>query len=330
MSVYREAGVDLDAHAAVVGRLGAIAAAASRPEVLAGVGPFAGAMRLPAGLEGRDPVLVASTDSVGTKVLLAAACGRYGEVGQDVVVHCANDVATSGAAPLFFLDYLAVHRLEAPAALAVLAGVAEACRAAGCALLGGETAQMPDLYREGTWDLAGTMVGIVPRDGLVVPRAEPGDAVVGIPSSGLHTNGYSLVRRVLAATGTDFAVAADMLLAPSRLYSGDVARLRAEGASLRGLAHITGGGLPGNLDRALSPRVDAVLDPGSWDRPPVFPWLQGLGGIAEEEMRRVFNLGVGFCVIVPAAEADAVCGLLHGARRIGEVVPGAGRVRFTG
>ena len=327
MSEYRQAGVDLDSHGRLIARLRDAAAEAGRPEVLQAVGPFAGAIGLPAGA--RDPVLVASTDSVGTKVLLAAACGRFREVGRDVVVHCANDVATSGAAPLFFLDYLAVHRLEADAVLEIVDGIAGACRDAGCALLGGETAQLPDLYREGTWDLAGTMVGTCARPDLVAPAGRPGDAVVGLPSSGLHTNGYSLVRRVLERTGADVQAAADMLLCPSRLYSPDVARLRAAGATLRGLAHITGGGLPGNLNRALAPGADAVLDPGAWHRPAVFRWLQDLGGIAEDEMRRVFNLGIGFCVLVPGAEAEAVLRLLPGARRIGEVVPGGGAVRFS-
>lgn len=327
MSEYRQAGVDLDAHARLIARLRDLAAEAGRPEVLQAVGPFAGAMRLPAGAG--EPVLVASTDSVGTKVLLAAACGRFREVGRDVVVHCANDVATSGAAPLFFLDYLAVHRLEDDAVLEIVAGIVGACREAGCALLGGETAQLPDLYREGTLDLAGTMVGTCARADLVTPSGGPGDAVVGLPSSGLHTNGYSLVRAVLERTQTDVRAAADMLLCPSRLYSPAVAKLRAAGATLRGLAHITGGGLPGNLNRALAPGADAVLDPGAWHRPAVFRWLQDLGGIAEDEMRRVFNLGIGFCVLVPGAEADAVLGLLPDARRIGEVVPGGGAVRFA-
>ena len=327
MADYRSSGVDLEGHAGLVGRIREIACGAGRPEVLAGVGLFAGAIALPAGL--REPVLVASTDGVGTKVLLAARCGRYAEVGQDVVIHGANDVATSGARPLFFLDYLAVHRLDPEAVVQVVEGVASACRRAGCALIGGETAQMPDLYREGTYDLAGTLVGVVERAALVQPRPAAGDVVVGIPSSGLHTNGFSLVRRILEQTGTDPGPAADMLLQPSRLYSGDVATLQAQGATLHGMAHITGGGLPGNLSRALTPAWDAVLDPGAWHRPGVFRWLSDLGGIAEEEMRRVFNLGIGFCLLVPRSEAGAVCAAIGGARMIGSVVPGEGRVRFS-
>ncbi len=327
MADYKQAGVDLDVHAGLIGHIRALAATTSRPGVIGGVGLFAGIFALGDGPGA--PVLVASTDSVGTKVLLAAECGCHEAVGRDVVVHSANDVCTSGAAPLFFLDYLAVHSLESVAVLEIVGGVAAACREVGCALIGGETAQMPDLYRAGTYDLAGTMVGTVPRDRLVQPSPRPGDVVVGVPSTGLHTNGFSLVRRILTETGTDPREHADDLLRPSRLYSGDVARLLAEGATIRGMAHITGGGLPGNLDRALGANCDAVLESGSWARPPVFDWLRDLGGISEGEMRRVFNLGVGFCVIVPAAEADAVCTLVPGARRIGAVVSGAGQVWFS-
>lgn len=327
MADYRQAGVDLDTHAGLIGRIAAMARGATRPEVIGGIGLFSGAFALGGGPS--DQVLVASTDSVGTKVLLAAECGRLQAVGWDVVVHCANDVATSGAAPAFFLDYLAVHRLDPAAVLQLLEGVAAACRAAGCALLGGETAQMPDLYRPGTFDLAGTLVGLVRRDRLVTPGPRPGDLVLGLPSSGLHTNGYSLVRRILAETGTDPRAHADLLLAPSTLYSGGVASLLAAGATVRGMAHITGGGLPGNLDRALGEEVDAVLETGAWERPQVFGWLAELGGVAEAEMRRVFNLGIGFCVLVPPAEADAACALLPGARPIGRLIPGQGRVRWA-
>jgi phosphoribosylformylglycinamidine cyclo-ligase len=323
---YKGAGVDLDTHSALVRRIAELAGAASRPEVLTGVGLFAGAIALPSGMS--DPVLVASADGVGTKVLLAAACARYRAVGVDVVVHCANDVSTSGASPLFFLDYLAVHRLDPAVVREIVAGVAEACRACGCALLGGETAQMPDLYRENTYDLAGTMVGVVERARLVRPHPVAGDRVVGIPSSGPHTNGYSLIRKILADTGTDPRAHADLLLAPSRLYSRDVARLLASGSEIRAMAHITGGGLPGNLDRALAPGVDAVLDPSAWHRPAVFRWLQDLGGVPEAEMRRVFNLGIGFCLIVPAGDADALCREIGDARVIGEIVAGSGQVRF--
>jgi phosphoribosylformylglycinamidine cyclo-ligase len=326
LSEYRRSGVDLDGHAALVRRIAQLAGTAGRPEVIGGVGLFSGACAVPSGVG--QPVLVASTDSVGTKVLLAAACGRYGEVGRDVVVHCANDVATSGASPLFFLDYLAVASLDPGQVLGLVEGVAAACRDAGCALLGGETAQLPDLYREGAYDLAGTMVGVVERAGLVQPRGRVGDVVVGLPSAGLHTNGFSLVRRVLRETGTDPRDHADRLLAPSRLYSGDVRRVLEAGVPVRGMAHITGGGLPGNLDRALPGDVDARLECRLWDRPEVFGWLQGLGGIPEEEMRRVFNLGIGFCLVVPSASVPQTLACLPDARVIGELVPGTGQVEL--
>lgn len=324
---YRGAGVDIDAHAALVARFGGLAAATARAGVIGGLGLFAGAFALG---EGPDaPALVASTDSVGTKVLLAAACGRHEVLGRDVVIHCANDVATTGAAPLFFLDYLGVHHLEEAAALAIVGGVAAACREAGCALLGGETAQLPDLYRPAALDVAGTMVGLVERGRLVRPAPAAGDLVLALPSSGLQTNGFSLVRRILEATGTDPAPHADALLAPSALYSGTVARLLRERVSLHGMAHITGGGLAGNLNRVLGDGLDAVLDASAWTPPPVFPWLQALGGVSEAEMRRVFNLGVGFCLVVPASEADAVRRVAPEARTIGTLRPGAGQVRFS-
>ncbi len=326
MSEYRQAGVDLDGHADLVRRIAALAAGARRPEVIGGIGLFSGAMGLPPDVEG--PVLVASTDSVGTKVLLAAEIGRYREVGRDVVIHCANDVVTTGAAPLFFLDYLAVARLDPAQVLELLAGVTDACRDAGCALLGGETAQLPDLYREGAYDLAGTMVGLVGRKRLVIPSGRPGDVVIGLPSSGLHTNGFSLVRRILREHRIDPRAHADALLAASRLYAGDVAQLGAAGIPVHGMAHITGGGLAGNLDRALPPDADAVLDPGAWERPAVFDWLQRLGDVPEAEMRRVFNLGIGFCVIVPAGESARALRHLPGGRVIGQLLPGSGRVSF--
>lgn len=326
VSEYRQAGVDLDSHAHLVRRIAAMADAARRPEVIGGIGLFSGAMALPEGVPG--PVLVASTDSVGTKVLLAAQLGRYREVGRDVVVHCANDVVTTGAAPLFFLDYLAVARLDSAQVLDLLAGVTQACAEAGCALLGGETAQLPDLYREGAYDLAGTMVGLVARERLVAPGGAVGDLVIGLPSSGLHTNGFSLVRRILAQGGVDPTAHADALLAASRLYVDDVRRLALAGVPVRGMAHITGGGLPGNLDRALPAGLDAVLDPGAWERPAIFGWLQRLGDVPEAEMRRVFNLGIGFCVIVPPAALAAALACLPDGRVIGALEAGGGQVVF--
>ncbi len=318
--------MDLLAHDALIGAIADRARGASRPEVQNAVGLFAGSFRLPAG---DGTVLVASTDSVGTKVLLAAELDGHAVVGQDVVIHCVNDVLTLGAEPLFFLDYLAVHTLQPRWVLAIIEGITQACRQAGCALLGGETAQMPDLYRPGAYDLAGTIVGRVPPGRVVRPSGQVGDRIVALPSSGLHTNGFSLVRRILAQAGIDPALHREKLLCPSRLYSPEVLGLLTDGACVRGMAHITGGGLPGNLNRALPPGIDARIDPGSWEVPAVFVWLREVGGVAREEMRAVFNLGVGFCLIVPPEEADAVCRRLSGAWIIGELVPGEGQVVFA-
>ncbi len=327
MADYATAGVDRSSHGEMVRRIATLAGQASRPEVLGGVGFFAAACRLPEGY--REPVLVSGTDNVGTKVLLASTIGRHDTVGIDCVAMCANDILTMGAEPLFFLDYLSVHRLEAEVAAQVVAGVAEGCRRARCALVGGETAQSGDIIQPGGYDLSGTVVGVAERSRLVRAGARVGDAVVGLPSAGLHSNGFSLVRRVLAAAGVDPAAHAGDLLRPTRIYVGEVLGVLAAGASVHAMAHVTGGGLPGNLDRVLPADADAVLDPTTWRRPPVFDWLQGLGGIDEAEMRRVFNLGIGFCLFAPAPEADALCRRLPGASVVGEVVPGAGRVRFA-
>jgi phosphoribosylformylglycinamidine cyclo-ligase len=326
-SAYAAAGVDRAAHRAAVEAIARLAAAATRPEVLAGVGPFAGAFALPAGW--REPVLVSGTDNVGTKVLLGLRCGRHRGLGVDCVAMCVNDILTLGAEPLFFLDYLSVHRLDPAVVAEVVAGVADGCRQAGCALLGGETAQSGEIIAPDAYDLSGTAVGVVERRRMVRPAAAVGDLVLGLPSSGLHSNGFSLVRRVLAQAGVDPAPHAEELLRPTRIYVREVLALLAEGAEVRGMAHITGGGLPGNLDRVLPPGADAWLDPSAWRRPAVFDWLQGLGGIEEQEMAEVFNLGVGFCLVLPRAEADAALRRLPGAAIIGEIRPGTGRVRFA-
>lgn len=318
--------MDIDAHDALIGQIAARAAGASRPEVLSAVGPFAGAFLVPSGT---TSVLVASTDSVGTKVLLAVELDGYREVGQDVVIHSVNDIITSGAEPLFFLDYLAVHTLNQRCVLQIIEGVTEACAAAGCALLGGETAQMPDLYRPGTFDLAGTVVGRVDPDHLVRPAGRPGDVVVGLASSGLHTNGFSLVRRIMVDAGIDPAAHREELLCPSRLYAPEVLALLRDGAEVHGMAHITGGGMAGNLNRALGPGVDARIDPTTWTWPAVFAWLQQAGAVTEQEMREVFNLGIGFCLIVPASDADSVCRRCTGATVIGRLIPGQGQVIYT-
>jgi phosphoribosylformylglycinamidine cyclo-ligase len=225
--------------------------------------------------------------------------GRLHDAGVDLVAHCANDLLTTGAEPLFFLDYAAAGTLDLAEVAELVAGAASVCRAVGCAILGGETAELPGVYRAGELDFAGTMVGLVRRDCLVDgSRCEPGDAVLGLPSSGLHANGFTLVRRLLGDDDFD----PDLLLPPTRLYLEDVRGLRAR-CDVRALAHVTGGGIPGNLPRALPDGLGAVVDPAAWERPPVYAWLDEQG-VPEEEQRRVFNLGVGYCAVVPGGEAE--------------------------
>lgn len=261
--------------------------------VVGGFGGFAGLYALDG-----DVLLAASTDGLGTKLALARRAGRLGDAGACLAAHCVNDVLTTGARPLFFLDYVAAAALDPGQVAELVAGAAATCRAAGCAILGGETAEMPGVYREGELDFAGTCVGLVERASLVDgSRVEPGDVVLGLPSSGLHCNGYTLVRALVGDGPFD----ADLLLAPTRLYLDDVRALR-ERCDVRALANVTGGGIPGNLARVLPEGVGAVVDPGSWERPAVFRWLEAQG-VGEEEQRRVFNLGVGYAAIVPAGDA---------------------------
>jgi phosphoribosylformylglycinamidine cyclo-ligase len=277
----------------VVERLHAAVESTRTDAVEAGLGGFAGLFALD-----DDRLLAATTDGVGTKIVLSRRAGRLHDAGVDLAAHCANDLLTTGAEPLFFLDYAAAGTLDLAEVSELVAGAAAVCRAIGCAILGGETAELPGIYREGELDFAGTMVGLVRRDRLVDgSRCEPGDAVLGLPSAGLHANGFTLVRRLLGDGDFD----PDLLLPPTRLYFDDVRDLRAR-CDVHALAHVTGGGLPGNLPRALPEGLGAVLDPTSWERPPVYAWLDE-HGVAEEEQRRVFNLGVGYCAVVPAAEA---------------------------
>jgi phosphoribosylformylglycinamidine cyclo-ligase len=244
--------------------------------------------------------LAATTDGVGSKLVLSRRAGRLRDAGRDLAAHCIDDVLTTGAEPLFLLDYVAAHELELEQVAELVEGAAEVCREAGCALIGGETAELPGVYREQELDFAGTCVGIVDRESLIDgKRCEPGDVVVGLPSSGLHTNGFSLVRALVGEDDFD----ADLLLAPHRLYLDDVRALR-ERADVKALAHVTGGGILGNLLRVLPDGVGVELDWDSWERPAVYAWLDEQG-VAEEEQRRVFNLGVGMCAVVPAADSGA-------------------------
>ncbi len=347
MSVtYREAGVDIDAGDALVERIKRLAKPTRIPEVLGDVGGFAGLCALPSGLS--EPVLVSGTDGVGTKLKVAFATGVHDTVGIDLVAMCVNDVVTVGARPLFFLDYFATGKLDVDVGEAVVRGIAEGCKQAGCALIGGETAELPGMYAEGEYDLAGFAVGVVERSRILDgKRIAAGDAVIGVASSGLHSNGFSLARRVLekemglrmSDRVDDLgATVGEALLTPTRIYARAItALLAACGDAVRGLSHITGGGLPGNVPRVLPDGLGAQLDLGSYQRPAVFQVLQRGGPVEEAEMRRTFNLGVGLVAVVEKGAADraieAFAGSGERAWVLGEVVsvgdvPFEERVRF--
>lgn len=331
---YREAGVDIDAGNLAVERMKPAVRATYNASVLADVGSFGGLYALE-GLPGK-PVLVASTDGVGTKVKLAAELGRWGGIGHDIVNHCVNDILVQNARPLFFLDYIAASKLVPDAVAAVVIGVAEACRAAKCVLLGGETAEMPGVYTEGAFDLAGTVVGLVDRDAILphTDRMAAGDVLIGLPSSGPHTNGYSLIRRAVAGRDLQQSIdggttLADALLAPHHCYLDEVERLQAAGVTLLGLAHITGGGFVENVPRVLPPQLAAEVDTESWAIPPLFQLLLEWAGMGRDEAYRVLNMGMGMVVIAPAAEERAILGLIPGAARIGQVrARGEGEAAF--
>ena len=315
---YKDAGVDIDAGNALVERIKPAVKATHRPGVLSAIGGFGGLFELPAGY--RRPILVAGTDGVGTKLKLAIETGRHDGVGIDLVAMCANDVIVQGAEPLFFLDYYATGRLEVEVAAIVIEGIAEGCRQAGAALLGGETAELPGFYQGGEYDLAGFCVGIVEFDRLIDgSKVATDDVILGIASSGLHSNGYSLARKVLERSGADRhtlldgAPLIDQLLAPTRIYVKPLLALLAE-VEVHALAHITGGGLPENLPRVLPEGLMATIDRGSWRRPAIFDWLQTEGGIADAELYRTFNCGLGMAVVLPEASVDPALALLaqHG------------------
>jgi phosphoribosylformylglycinamidine cyclo-ligase len=329
---YRDSGVDIDAGEELVRRIKPRVARANRPEVLAGIGGFGAMIELPAG-RWKRPLLVAGTDGVGTKLRLAIETGRHDGVGQDLVAMCANDVVVQGAEPLFFLDYYATGRLSVEVAERVIAGIAEGCVLAGCALVGGETAEMPGMYAEGDYDLAGFCVGVVERDRVIDgTRTCAGDAVIGLASSGPHSNGYSLIRRILGetrgATATiDSQPLVDLLMAPTRIYVKSILRLAAT-LPVRAVAHITGGGLTDNIPRVLPPGLGVRLESRAWRRPPVWDWIRQGGRVSDAEMHRTFNCGVGMIAIVDRADADAAVELLRAcgeeAGVIGEVSPDEG------
>ena len=338
---YREAGVDIDEARRAVERIARAAASTTTPAVLGGVGGFAGLYRFDPGSY-PDPLLVASTDPVGTKLKVAIGLGRYDTIGIDLVNQNLNDVAVVGADPLFFLDYLAVGRLQAEVAGTIVTGVAAACAAAGVALIGGETAELPDLYREGDFDLSGFVVGVVARADLIDgTRVRAGDALLGLPSSGLHTNGYSLARRIFpesdwGATPPGLArTIGEELLTPHRSYLDELravrGALRSAGGDLLACAHITGGGWVENVPRTLPAGLGVEVESGSWSVPRIFSLIQQRGDIPDEEMVRIFNLGIGLTIVVRDELVSAALEAVPEARRVGRVVSateGQPRVRF--
>jgi phosphoribosylformylglycinamidine cyclo-ligase len=312
---YKDAGVDIEAGDNLVDRIKPAVARTRRPEVMGGLGGFGALFELP--LERyRKPVLVSGTDGVGTKLKLALQLRRHNTIGIDLVAMCVNDVLVQGAEPLFFLDYYATGRLDVDTAASVIEGIAEGCAQAGAALVGGETAEMPGMYEDGEYDLAGFCVGIVEKD-LIIDGStvKPGDALLGLASSGPHSNGYSLVRKILEVSRADLdmpfhgATLGEALLVPTRIYVKPV--LQALGRfKLKAIAHITGGGLPENLPRVLPARTQAVLHWNSWQRPPVFDWLQQQGNVQAQEMHRTFNCGIGLVICVAQQDVGAISKLL--------------------
>jgi phosphoribosylformylglycinamidine cyclo-ligase len=331
---YRDAGVDIDAGNALVERIKPIVAATRRAEVMSGIGGFGGLFALAPG-HYREPVLVSGTDGVGTKLKLAQQLERHDTIGIDLVAMCVNDVLVQGAEPLFFLDYFACGKLDVEVATDVVKGIAAGCSQAGAALIGGETAEMPDMYGDGEYDLAGFCVGAVERDAIIDGSAiSAGDALIGIASSGPHSNGYSLIRKVLERAGDtniDGVRASERLLTPTRIYVKPVLQLIST-VTVKGLAHITGGGITENLPRILDDSVHAEIDTASWAQGPVFDWLAEAGNIAVDEMRRTFNCGVGMIVVVDAADAGRAVSLLaqagESAWEIGRIAEGHAPVDF--
>jgi len=324
---YRSAGVDIEVGNSLVRRIASVTRSTMRPEVLSELGGFGALCELPAGY--RNPVLVAATDGVGTKLKLAVELGRHDTVGIDLVAMCVNDLVLCGAEPLFFLDYFATGSLDVEIATRVVEGIGAGCREARCALIGGETAEMPGMYRCGDYDLAGFAVGVVEKSEIIGPeRVMPGDRLIGLASSGPHSNGYSLIRKIIEVSGAelkqDFAgrELGEVLLESTRIYSRAVAALTRR-LSVHGLAHVTGGGISENLPRILPGGLGASIDISSWPRPPIFDWLQERGNVASEEMLRTFNCGIGMIACVAADDLEMALDVLRTAGEdawpIGEV-----------
>lgn len=327
---YRDAGVDIDAGDALVDRIKPLAARTMRPGVLAGIGGFGALFEIPKNF--REPVLVSGTDGVGTKLRLAFDWNRHDTVGIDLVAMSVNDILVQGAEPLYFLDYFACGKLSVDTAAAVVGGIAQGCEQAGCALIGGETAEMPGMYPEGEYDLAGFAVGAVEKSAIIDGKSiKPGDVILGLASSGAHSNGYSLIRKILDRAGAkpdqDFhgQPLVDVVMAPTRIYVKQVlAALAKHGTNIKGLAHITGGGLLDNVPRILQPGLSAKLHRDGWEMPKLFQWLQEQGGVEDTEMHRVFNCGIGMVIVVAADHADAIAATLREqgetVNKIGEIV----------
>ena len=313
---YRDAGVDIDTGNALIERIKPVVKNTFRPGVLTGLGGFGALFELPLDRY-KEPVLVSGTDGVGTKLKLALELNKHDTIGIDLVAMCVNDIIVTGAEPLFFLDYYATAHLELDIATDVIKGIAEGCKQAGAALTGGETAEMPGMYSDGDYDLAGFCVGIVEKSKIIEPgRVQPGDVLIGLASTGPHSNGYSLVRKILEVSNADLNQSIDgqplgqALLAPTRIYVKSLLAL-IEQVEVHALAHITGGGLPENLPRVLPKGTKAVIDSNSWQRPALFDWLQQKGNVEESEMLRTFNCGVGMVACVAEADADQTIELLN-------------------
>jgi phosphoribosylformylglycinamidine cyclo-ligase len=335
-TTYRDAGVDIEAGDALVERIKPAVRRSMRREVLGGIGGFGALVEVPLDRY-KKPVMVSGTDGVGTKLRLAIETGRHDTIGIDLVAMCVNDVVVQGAEPLFFLDYYATGKLDVDVAERVIKGIVEGCLQAGCALVGGETAEMPGMYEGEDYDLAGFCVGLVEKDRIIDgTQTRAGDAIIGLASSGAHSNGYSLIRRLLAVSGAGPATQLDgkplydQLLAPTRIYVKSVLALLGQQVPVHSIAHITGGGPTGNIPRVLPAGLEAVIDARLWPRPPVFDWLQRVGNVARDEMYRTFNCGLGMTLCIPPGDADRALALLRDcgetAAVIGEVRTGAGEV----
>ncbi len=334
---YREAGVDVEAGRAFVERIRNLVHSTHRPEVIGGLGGFSGCFQLPGGL--REPVLVSGTDGVGTKLKLAQVLNCHHTIGIDLVAMCVNDVLTAGAEPLFFLDYLATGKLNPEQLTQVVAGISQGCQMAGCALLGGETAEMPGFYQPGEYDLAGFCVGIVEKSQMLDgSQVQVGDVAIGLASQGVHSNGFSLVRKIVDG-GFNWSdrlelsggkSLGEIFLTPTQIYVKPVLAARQEGLVIHGMAHITGGGLPENLPRCLGANQSIQIDPNSWSIPPIFEWLAEAGSVNRLDMFNTFNMGIGFVLLVPPNQAEPTINWFEAqdidAYAIGKVIAGSGNL----